>query len=68
MGEIVGCYPWEMEPVTRTGLVNSVRLSKPKQGISALKNSIALRYHFGVHYTPYDAKGTKCMELHMRVI
>lgn len=68
MGETVGCYPWEMEPVTRTGLVNSVRLSKPKQGISALKNSIALRYHFGMHYTPYDAKSTKRMEVHMHVI
>ena len=67
---MVVCYAWEMEPgcmVTYSCLVN-VRLSKPKQGISALKNRIALRYHFDMHCTPYDAKSGKHMEMHMHVI
>ena len=54
VGERLGCYHLKMEPdclATPTSLVNSVRLSKPEQGISALRNSIALRF-FDMHYVP----------------
>lgn len=70
VGKTLGCYPWEMGlgcVVTYTGLVN-VRLSKAKQGTSALKNMIALRYYFDMRCTPYDAKSGKHVEMHMHVI
>lgn len=54
-GETVSCFPLEIEPgclVTHIGLLNSVRWSKPDQGVSALENSIVWRYYFDMH----DAK------------
>lgn len=65
------CYPWETEPsclVTHIAFVNFVGSSKTGQGISALKNSIMLKYHFDMHHIPYEAKSVKHREVYMHVM
>lgn len=65
------CYPLKTEPgclVMHIALVSSVRLSEPGQGITALKNSIVLRYHFDIYHIPYEAKSVKHRKMCIHVI